>query len=141
MRRRKTLDEYMDSRRQGLRNAAHRSKDALDEMEAIANFRAELVLGELYADLVKDLDDLEHEIKCLRTQNEHALHTTHTFEKTVAARANRSLFFKSLYKTSRLDPLDTEDSVDIRTHSTNILAFIFALQFLQALFLFHVLHS
>lgn len=73
MRKQALLDEYMKKRRKALKQAAVLSKQALDDMERLANARAHITFHVILADILFDLDCLLDDIHALRAKNEQAM--------------------------------------------------------------------
>lgn len=106
----KKVEQYVEDSSEKLRQKAESAKEELDKLEELANARGNLAFDSAIADINKEADEFEEQLKRNREEIERREKEQLLWEDDVARQRSEGQFFKQLYerKTTGLD----EDTVE-----------------------------
>ncbi|PRW51121.1 hypothetical protein C2E21_5514 [Chlorella sorokiniana] len=101
----KRVEEFVEEEAEGLKAKAEEAKEELDKLADLQNLRAEVAFNSALADINREADEFEEQLRRSREEREAAERDLEAWEDDVAVARSQGQFFQSLYQTKAKRPV------------------------------------
>jgi hypothetical protein len=116
----KKVEEYVEESGERLRQVADEAKEEMDKMERLAKARGDLAFDSAIADINREADEFEEQLRRSREEAEARERELEAWEQDVAATRSEGQFFQSLYQTKSDKPVG-QTSEELRQRAARVI--------------------